>query len=126
MSIAIVMYHYFREADRDAAGGIIHTNSVSPATIREQMQAYRERVDRGEMVVVSFDQLAQYMERGCRPHRRILVLTADDAWHDSYLYLFPLAREFRLPVHLGLITSHTVSADEERDHEFVRHDEVQE
>ncbi len=44
------------------------------------------------------------LKSGCFPADNIWILTSDDGWIDTYDQLVPIAREYRVPFFLGIIT----------------------
>jgi peptidoglycan/xylan/chitin deacetylase (PgdA/CDA1 family) len=100
--IQFFMYHYIRDHDlRDAPA--TRDLSLAPHDFRTHMAHIRELSNRGDITLMSWGDFLNSIQTGCFPWERIWIFTSDDGWVDSYLYLFPIASEYRVPFFLWII-----------------------
>ena len=102
--ISVFMYHYVREYDpHDPA--LVQNLSLDPNLFEAHMKYIRELQDHGLVYVAKLSELDTFRKSKCFPNKHVFVLTADDGWDDTYTRIFWLARKYRLPFGIGLITS---------------------
>lgn len=101
--IQFFMYHYIRTHDpRDNA--YTRELSVDPQEFRKQMSYLRDRANEWKIILMNGWDLVSSIATNCFPGNHIWAFTSDDGWSDTYDQLFPIAREYRVPFFLGIIT----------------------
>src|SRR5690349_17238322 len=90
----ILVYHNFCDSEADTAG------AVKVAALRTQIE-YLRRYFR----IVPLSRLLQQMESGGRFDKHAVALTVDDGRHNFYEFLFPLIKEFEVPVTFFVVSS---------------------
>lgn len=90
--LPILMYHHV-----STRPGLV---TLSPQTFREQMKWLAES---GWKTVTS-SELEHFYRGGYLP-RKSVMLTFDDGWLDNWFQVFPVLQEYKLNVHIFLITS---------------------
>lgn len=97
------MYHYVRSPDpRDNAS--TRDLSIDPQDFRTHMSYMRDRANEWKIALINGADLISSLKSGCFPADHIWIFTSDDGWIDTYDQLVPIAREYRVPFFLGIIT----------------------
>ncbi len=97
------MYHYVRSPDpRDNPS--TRDLSVDPRDFRTHMSYIRDQANIWNIHLMNWEDFIMSLKSGCFPEDHIWVFTSDDGWSDTYDSLVPIAREYRIPFFLGIIT----------------------